>query len=56
MVKEGKLPDGWEWKRLGDIGKYINGKAFKPSDWTNSGKPIVRIQNLTSNDSVYNLA
>ncbi len=51
---ERELPEGWEWKRLGDIGQYINGKAFKPSDWTTSGKPIVRIQNLTSEESNYN--
>ncbi|MDP3562982.1 MAG: restriction endonuclease subunit S, partial [Methanoregula sp.] len=51
---ERELPEGWEWKRLGDVGQYINGKAFKPSDWTTSGKPIVRIQNLTSEESNYN--
>jgi type I restriction enzyme S subunit len=49
-----ELPEGWEWKRLGDVGQYINGKAFKPSDWTTSGKPIVRIQNLTREESNFN--
>ncbi|WP_303921502.1 restriction endonuclease subunit S [Treponema berlinense] len=41
-----------EWKtvRLGDVATYINGYAFKPSDWTNEGLPIIRIQNLTGND------
>ena len=41
-----------EWKtvRLGDVATYINGYAFKPSDWGTTGLPIIRIQNLTGND------
>ncbi len=35
--------------RLGDIATYINGYAFKPSDWSNVGLPIIRIQDLTGN-------
>ena len=35
--------------RLGDVATYINGYAFKPSDWSNEGKPIIRIQDLTDN-------
>lgn len=33
--------------RLGDIATYVNGYAFKPSDWGNVGLPIIRIQDLT---------
>ena len=33
--------------KLGDIATYINGYAFKPSDWGNTGLPIIRIQDLT---------
>ncbi len=29
--------------RLGDIATYINGFAFKPSDWSEGGLPIIRI-------------
>ena len=36
-------------KRLGDIATYINGYAFKPSDWADTGLPIIRIQDLTGN-------
>ena len=36
--------------RLGDVATYINGYAFKPSDWSDTGLPIIRIQNLTGND------
>ena len=35
--------------RLGDIATYTNGYAFKPSDWSDSGVPIIRIQDLTGN-------
>lgn len=31
-----------------------NGKAFKPSDWSNSGLPIVRIQNLNNDEKEFN--
>jgi type I restriction enzyme, S subunit len=41
------IPSGWESKSLGDLGQYINGRAFKPTDWTITGLPIIRIQNLT---------
>ena len=40
--------------RLGDIANYINGRAFKPSDWEPTGTPIVRIQNLTSPRTPHN--
>lgn len=33
--------------RLGDVATYINGYAFKPTDWTDKGVPIIRIQDLT---------
>jgi type I restriction enzyme, S subunit len=35
--------------------RLINGKAFKPSDWsTDDGLPIVRIQNLNRKDADFN--
>jgi len=44
----GPLPEEWEVVRLGEVGNYINGYAFKPSDWSKIGKPIIRIQNLNN--------
>ena len=35
--------------KLGDVASYINGYAFKPSDWSDVGLPIIRIQDLTGN-------
>ena len=35
--------------RLGEVATYINGYAFKPTDWSDVGKPSIRIQDLTGN-------
>lgn len=45
-----------EIKKLGTVATYINGRAFKPSEWETSGKPIIRIQNLTSKDAPYHFS
>ncbi len=48
------IPDTWCWCRIGDIFNLVNGKAFKPSDWTSDGVPIVRIQNLNDMSAPFN--
>ena len=40
--------------RLGDAARFINGAAFKPTDWVNEGLPIIRIQNLTGTGEHFN--
>lgn len=45
---------GVDYKRLGDIATYINGYAFKPEDWGQTGLPIIRIQNLTGTNEDFN--
>ena len=49
-----EIPESWEWCRVKDLTLLFNGKAFKPSDWTNSGLPIVRIQNLNNDNAIFN--
>ena len=49
-----EIPKSWGWARVGSITNLINGKAFKPSDWTEDGLPIVRIQNLNTPTSTFN--
>lgn len=44
----------WEVKRLGDVCQLTNGMAFKPSDWKETGIPIVRIQNLNDENAPFN--
>ena len=48
------LPLGWAWATLEDIGRYLNGRGFKKSEWGQSGRPIIRIQNLTGSSSHFN--
>ena len=40
--------------RMGDIATYLNGYAFKPVQWEDSGYPIIRIQNLNNENAPYN--
>ena len=53
-MKRKGLPKEWQRRTLGDVGEYINGKAFKPSEWGETGRPIVRIQNLTETSKDFN--
>ncbi|NGP89689.1 restriction endonuclease subunit S [Fodinibius halophilus] len=39
---------------LGEIATYQNGYAFKPSDWSDNGLPIIRIQNLNDEKKDFN--
>lgn len=38
---------GWRQTTLGEIGEYLNGRGFKKSEWSNRGRMIIRIQDLT---------
>jgi type I restriction enzyme S subunit len=48
--------EGREWisGKLVDHFDFINGRAFKPSDWGEVGLPIIRIQNLTGSTDAVN--
>ncbi len=48
------LPEGWTTARIGDVLHLINGAAFKPTDWTETGMPIIRIQNLNNPNAPFN--
>jgi len=48
------LPDGWRWERLGDVCRFINGDAYRETDWSTEGLPIIRIQNLNDQDKPFN--
>ena len=39
---------------LGEVAEFVNGAAFKPTDWEEFGRPIIRIQNLTDSTRPYN--
>ena len=45
------VPAHWEVKRLKYLTNFLNGIAFKPSDWKDSGVPIIRIENLNGSET-----
>jgi type I restriction enzyme S subunit len=40
--------------RIGDALVLVNGRAFKPTEWTDRGLPIIRIQNLNDPEAPFN--
>jgi type I restriction enzyme S subunit len=49
MDKERRaLPEGWEWKRLGDVAQFFYGYPFDSSKFNDEGHgiPLIRIRNL----------
>ena len=49
-----EIPESWAWTKVGNVTILYNGRAFKPSDWTEDGLPIVRIQNLNDENAPFN--
>ncbi len=41
------LPPGWTMTTLGELGNYINGRGYSKAEWSRTGRPIIRIQDLT---------
>ncbi len=39
QTKIGKIPKDWRVVKLRDVVDLINGRAFKPSEWSNKGLP-----------------
>ncbi len=46
----GTVPNAWDVKPLKHLAHFINGEAFKPTEWSDDGTPIIRIQNLNGGD------
>ena len=42
------IPERWTVQSMNDIAEYINGYAFKPTDWGTKGKPIIKIKEMGS--------
>ena len=40
------VPEGWTKPSINDIADYLNGYAFKPDDWSDKGKPIIKIKEM----------
>ena len=46
-----QVPPRWVQSRVKYLGSYVNGYPFQPRDWAKEGRPILRIQDLTSSCS-----
>ena len=44
----------WPKVSVRNVLKLVNGRAFKPSEWSKAGVPIVRIQNLNNAEAMFN--
>lgn len=49
-----KFPPTWCIASIGEVCNLINGRAFKSTEWTDKGLPIIRIQNLNNPDAKFN--
>ena len=52
-VSRHNLPAGWEFKKLGDCVRLINGRAYSQHELLDAGTPVIRIQNLNGGDRWY---
>ncbi|MDO8885965.1 restriction endonuclease subunit S [Candidatus Oleimmundimicrobium sp.] len=50
----GRIPASWKVVKVGQIANLINGRAFKPTEWSDAGLPIIRIQNLNDLSKPFN--
>jgi restriction endonuclease S subunit len=41
-----KIPENWEWVRIGSLTNILNGFAFKSVNYTNEGIRVIRITNV----------
>lgn len=48
------LPINWVCAPIGSLCDLKNGRAFKPTEWSQDGLPIVRIQNLNKASAPFN--
>ena len=54
LTEVGVIPEAWEVRCIGQMFVLVNGCAFKPEDWKQSGTPIIRIQNLNDPSAPFN--
>lgn len=47
------MSQSWKPSTLGQLGRYLNGRGFKKQEWSATGRPIIRIQNLTGSNKEF---
>jgi type I restriction enzyme, S subunit len=48
MLANTGMPAGWRLETLGNLAHYVNGRAFKPEEWGETGRPIIRIEQISN--------
>lgn len=48
------VPEEWRVAPFSALADYVNGRAFKPEDWSKEGLPIIRIAQITNPDAQTN--
>jgi type I restriction enzyme S subunit len=46
----GAVPEHWQVVPLKSLAEFINGDAFNPTEWSEAGLPIIRIQNMNGGE------
>jgi type I restriction enzyme S subunit len=49
----GKIPKSWEVVKQAEVATFYNGRAYKRTEWEESGIPVIRLQNLTGTGKDY---
>lgn len=49
----GVIPEDWSVTPLHEISNFINGRAYKLTEWEEFGIPVIRLQNLTGGEEYY---
>ena len=49
-----KAPPRWPRAKLGELCDLVNGDAYRDTDWSTKGVPIIRIQNLNNHEKPFN--
>jgi type I restriction enzyme S subunit len=55
-VKEGELPKGWYWVKIGDICKVVRGGSPRPAGdpkYYDGNIPFLKVADLTKDDGIY---
>jgi type I restriction enzyme S subunit len=49
----GLIPKEWEVVKQEEVATFYNGRAYKRTEWEESGIPVIRLQNLTGSGQEY---
>jgi type I restriction enzyme S subunit len=54
QTEVGVIPEDWNACKLGRLLQFQNGRGFQQGEWSRTGLPIIRIQNLNDSEAEFN--